>query len=373
MEKTIRVLQVGMSQYYGGTESFIMNQYRKIDRNKVQFDFLNVYNGPLACEDEIKELGGRIYSLDMSRRKGLRQYKKKIDGFFKENGSNFDIVHCNFQSLINIDLLRYAKKYNIEGRIAHAHNAGYGKEPNLLQKLLISLNKINISKYATNYFACSTLAGKWMFGHKKSTIIHNAIDTKEFLYNEKTRDNVRVQYGINKEKVILFVGRLDPQKNPLFLIDIFNEIIKKQKDWKLLLIGDGILRNDVNDLISKYNLHEYVQLLGTRSDVKDFLQAADYFLLPSKFEGLGIVLIEAQSAGLQCFTSKDVVPSDVDITGLVNFVSLNENAMTWANAIMRAEPIERSNQIEAITQAGYDSETNVRILEEIYSSIATKN
>ena len=369
MNKPVRVLQVGMSQYYGGTESFIMNQYRKIDRNKVQFDFLNVYNGPLACEEEIKELGGRIYPLDMSRRRGLSQYKKNLDNFFRENGSKFDVIHCNFQSLINIDLLKYAKKYKIAGRIAHAHNAGYGKEPSILQKLLIALNKINLSKYATNYFACSSLAGKWMFGHKNSTVIHNAIDAKEFLFNQDTRNTIRTQYGINDEKLILFVGRLDPQKNPLFLIDIFKEIIKKQQYWKLFLIGDGVLRTDIEERIEKYELQDKVCLLGSRPDVKYFLQAADCFLLPSKFEGLGIVLIEAQAAGLKCFTSKDVVPSDVDVTGLVKFVSLNQEPSHWADVIIRAETDTRINQYELIKSAGYDSDNSARDLEKKYLSL----
>ena len=369
MNKPVRVLQVGMSQYYGGTESFIMNQYRKIDRNIVQFDFLNVYNGPLACEEEIKELGGRIYSLDMSRRRGLSQYKKKLDNFFRENGSKFDVIHCNFQSLINIDLLKYAKKYKIAGRIAHAHNAGYGKEPSILQKLLIALNKSNLSKYATNYFACSSLAGEWMFGHKNSTVIHNAIAAKEFLFNQDIRNTIRTEYGINVEKLILFVGRLDPQKNPLFLIDIFKEIIKKQQDWKLFLIGDGVLRTDIEERIEKYELQDKVCLLGSRSDVKDFLQAADCFLLPSKYEGLGIVLIEAQAAGLKCFTSKDVVPSDVDITGLVDFISLSNDSSYWANIIMEAEYKERANQFDSIIRAGYDSEMNIQELENKYLSL----
>lgn len=366
MNKPVRVLQVGMSQYYGGTESFIMNQYRKIDRNKVQFDFLNVYNGSLACEEEIKELGGHIYSLDMSRRRGLRQYKKNLDNFFRENGDKFDVIHCNFQSLINIDLLKYAKKYKIAGRIAHAHNAGYGKEPSFLQKLLIMRNKINLSKYATNYFACSSLAGEWMFGHKNSAVIHNAIDAKEFLFNQDTRNTIRAQYGINDEKLILFVGRLDPQKNPLFLIDIFKEIIKKQQDWKLFLIGDGVLRTDIEERIEKYKLQNEVCLLGSRSDVKDFLQAADCFLLPSKFEGLGIVLIEAQAAGLKCFTSKDVVPSNVDVTGLVEFISLNQGPSHWADVITHAEMDTRINQFELIKSAGYDSDSSVKDLEKKY-------
>ena len=337
MNNPIRVLQVGMSQYYGGTESFIMNQYRKINREKIQFDFLNVYNGPLACDEEIKQLGGQIYSLDMSRRKGLKKYRKNLDNFFKENASKFNVIHCNFQSLINIDLLKYAKKYNIPVRIAHSHNSGYGKEPNILQKLLILINKINLKKYATKYFACSMMASEWMFGKRSSTIVHNAIDSFKFLYNQETRVIKRTELGIKDEKIILFVGRLDPQKNPLFLIEVFKEILKREKEWRLFIIGDGEMRTQVEEKILEYNLQSYVQLFGSRNDVGDFLQAADCFLLPSNFEGLGIVLIEAQAAGLKCFTSKGVVPSEVDVTGLVQFISLDKGAAAWADIIMQSD------------------------------------
>lgn len=367
--KPLRILQVGMSPYYGGTESFVMNQYRKINREKIQFDFLNVFSEPIACEDEIRDLGGCIYHLNMSRRKGMKQYHKNLDTFFSECGDKFDIIHCNFQSLINIDLLKYAKKYNIRGRIAHAHNAGYGKEPNLMQRIIITYNKKRISKYATTYFACSSLAGEWMFGRESSTIIKNAINTTEFLYDKEIRNKMRLQYGLNDEKLIVFVGRLDPQKNPIFLIEIFNEIIKKEQNWRLFIIGDGILRADIEARIEQTKLQNSVRLLGSRNDVKKFLQAADCFLLPSKFEGLGIVLIEAQAAGLKCFTSMGVVPNEVDITGLVEFISLEDSALVWANNIIRAEKNKRINQFDAIRQAGYDSDSSIQFIENEYLSL----
>lgn len=373
MQRPIRILQVGMSPYYGGTESFIMNQYRKINRNLVQFDFLNVYKEPIACEDEIRKLGGTIYYLNMSRRNGMREYYKNLNCFFEKNKGKFDVIHCNFQSLINIDLLKYAKKYNIRGRIVHAHNSGYGKKPNIFQKILIINNKKKISKYATTYFACSSLAGEWMFGRKKVKIINNAIDTKKFLYDKEVRNKVRLEYGLHDEKLIIFVGRLDPQKNPIFLINIFNEIIKKEANWKMFIIGDGVLRADIEKLIIKKKLQDNIRMLGSRNDVNIFLQAGDYFLLPSKFEGLGIVLIEAQAAGLQCFTSDTVVPRDVDITGLVDFISLDEDAVIWANKIIHTKERKRCNQFDAIKNAGYDSDTSVKFIENEYLAFKEKS
>lgn len=369
MDKPLRVLQVGMSPYYGGTESFIMSQYRKINREIIQFDFLNVFNEPIACEEEIKSLGGVIYNLNMSRRKGMKQYHRNLRAFFSEHHEKIDIIHCNFQSLINIDLLIYAKKFGIKGRIAHAHNSGYGTEPNFLQKLIIANNKKKLSKCVTTYFACSSLAGKWMFGHNNATVIHNAIDTNKFVFNSDVREKVRSLYGLTDEKLILFVGRLDPQKNPIFLIEIFNEIIKMDSKMKLFIIGDGILRHDVEQEIEKYKLWDSVKLLGTRSDVKDFLQAADSFLLPSKFEGLGIVLIEAQAAGLPCYTSMDVVPSEVNITGLVRFISLEKSSKDWARNILEDTYSERTDQFETVKIMGYDADSSVLFIENKYLSI----
>ena len=365
--KAIRILQVGMSPYYGGTESFIMNQYRKIDRKKIQFDYLNVYKEKIACQDEIESLGGRIYHLDMARRHGIKTYYKTLDKFFTENAREFDGVHCNFQSLINIDILKYAKKYGIRMRIAHAHNSGYGIEPSKKQKLIIALNKLTLGRYATDYFACSSLAAKWMFS-KEAMIVKNAIDSEKYLYSEIVRKEVRGELGLDERYVVIFVGRLDPQKNPIFMLEIFHELKKIKPEAKLLVVGDGILCDALNAKIEDLNIADSVNMLGSRSDVNRLLQAADIFLLPSEFEGLGIVLIEAQTASLTSFTSKDVVPSDVNITGLVNFISLEEDPSLWAKRIVNTHLPERINRFEYIQKAGYDSASNITFLENLYLS-----
>lgn len=364
-DKIIRILQVGMSPYYGGTEAFLMSQYRAIDRTKIQFDFLNVFNEKIACQDEIETLGGIIYYLDMARHHGMRAYYKKLDKFFSENAHKFDIVHCNFQSLINIDMLKYAKKYGIKVRIAHAHNSGYGLEPSKKQKLIIALNRRNIEKYATHYFACSSLAAKWMFG-RNSTIIKNAIDVEKYSYSEMTREEVRNQMGLNDQYVVIFVGRLDPQKNPIFLLEIFSEIKKRRTTAKLLVVGDGVLKNEMIEKIKELGIEESVKMLGTRSDVNRLLQASDVFLLPSKFEGLGIVLIEAQASGLPTFTTKEVVPEEVKITDLLKFISLDASAIHWAEIISKCKIGKRSDQRDMIRKSGYDNSENAVKLMKIY-------
>lgn len=364
-EEPIRILQVGMSPYYGGTEAFIMNQYRKIDREKIQFDFLNVYSTQIACQDEIKELGGKIFNIDMARHHGIRKYYKNLDDFFKKNAKKFYAVHCNYQSLINVDILTYAKKYHIPIRIAHAHNAGYGHQPSFLQKILIAKNRFTIGHTATHYFACSSLAAHWMF-HKEAVIINNAIDTNIFCYSEEIRRDVREDLKLNNCKTLIFVGRLDPQKNPIFTLKIFSFVLKKWNDSVLLIVGDGILRKEMEEKSIQLGIEDKVRFLGNRTDVSNLLQASDIFLLPSLFEGLGIVLVEAQAVGMQTYTSAEVVPKEVKITDLLEFISLNKTAEEWAEIITKNGIRKHKDTKEQICNAGYDNHANAKKLEQIY-------
>jgi len=208
-----------------------------------------------------------------------------------------------------------------------------------------------------------------MFGRSDAKVIHNAIDVSRFVYDPEVRERVRREQGASDDKIALFVGRLDPQKNPVFLLNIFHEIVKREKGWQLWIVGDGVLRDEVEAKIKACGLEAQVHLLGSRSDVNELMQAADIFLLPSKFEGLGIVLIEAQAASLPCITSKDVVPREVDVTGLVEFVSLEEDAAHWAKRVMDICHSDRINRFGQIQEAGYDSAANVRNLEREYDSL----
>lgn len=364
-KKVIRILQVGMSPYYGGTEAFIMSHYRALDRTSVQFDFLNVYSEKIACQDEIEDLGGHIYYLDMARHHGIKQYYCNLDVFFSRNAHRFDGVHCNFQSLINIDILRYAKKYGIRVRIAHAHNSGYGTEPNPIQKMIVAANRLLLPFFATNYCACSPVAAKWMFG-KTAVIVKNAIETERFTYSEEVRIRLRAQLGLQDSFVVIFVGRLDPQKNPLFLLEVLNALKKKRSDVKLLIVGDGILKQSMCEKIREMKLEEDVQMLGSRKNVNELLQAADVFLLPSRFEGLGIALIEAQAAGLPTFASANVVPKDAKITDLLTFLPLTNTSEEWALKILESGYGNRENMKEQIARAGYDAQENAKRLEKMY-------
>ena len=371
----IRILHIGMSPNYGGTEAFLMTLYRNVDRNKIQFDFLNVYDTQIACQDEIIEMGGRIYNLSILRKKSPLTYLYKLNTFFRDIAKKIDAVHIHAQSLVNSELLFFAKINNIKVRIIHAHNAGYGVKPNIIQSLIIRANKYLIKYLATDFFSCSSLAANWMFA-RNARIIKNAIDIEKFKFNDADRTSIRSEYKINKKKLILSVARLDPQKNSLYLIEIFSTLCEIDNDFVLFIAGDGVLKTTISNLIKEKGLEDKVVLLGNRTDINKIMSAADLFLLPSRFEGLGIVLIEAQCNGLPCVCSKDVIPHEVAVTDILSFVSLQDSIHTWKNAIIRTlgkKSIDRLLYANVVREAGYDAEMNSKQIANIYNNLIYEN
>lgn len=370
MSKPIRVLHWGMLGGLGGIETFIMNVYRKIDRNKIQFDFLTTHDGQIAFEDEIIRLGGRVHRVVYSKRESLIKHYLGLEEFFKNNSQHYHVIHMHMNYINFIRPMKLAKKYNIPVRIYHSHNSGHMHLNNTkAQRFQESINRQIISKYATNLLACSNLAGKWMFQGNDFTVLNNGIDTKKFLFNEDIRYKMRNELNVNDKKVIGFIGRLQYQKNPLFVIDIFNEIYKKDVNTVLIMVGLGPLKEELQMKVEQYNLQDSVLFLGSRNDIPDLLQAFDLFLLPSRFEGLGIVLIEAQATGLPCLTSRDVVPKEARVTNLLTYVSLEEKPESWASIALNNISTERKNQRDCIINKNYDIQQTIEQLEKIYLSI----
>lgn len=360
----IRVLHVlgGMNQ--GGTENFLMNLYRNINREKVQFDFLVNRKG--IFDDEIKSLGGKVYYIQALQKVGQFKYVKNLDNFLKEH-TEYKIIHSHLNQVTGI-ILERAKKANIQVRIAHSHNSKSNK--NLIIRIYKKYLQNKILKNATNLWACSELAAKWLYGKEnldKVEIIHNAIDAKKFVYSESTRKRLRKKFNIDDDTFVLGnIARMSYQKNQVFLINIFNEFRKINPKSELLLIGTGPDKQRILDEIKKYDLEKDVIILENRNDINELLQMMDYFVFPSRFEGLGIVLIEAQAAGLRCITSKDVVPLEVAITDLVDFYSLNKTSKEWANEIYKKRIYIRENKLLELKQANYNIEDITRKVENKY-------
>lgn len=358
MGEPIRVLHVVTYMGRGGLETMIMNYYRNMDRSKVQFDFLTHRDERWDYDDEIEQLGGKIYHLPRLNPFSPK-YLKSLDNFFKEH-KEYKIVHCHQDCLSGI-VLKYAKKNGVSFTIAHSHNANQDRNLKYVVKLIA---KKNICKYSDHLFACGKEAGEWMFKTSDFEILNNAIDTKRYIYNEEKSLEVKEKLGITDKFVIGHVGRFRHQKNHSFIIDIFNEVCKKDPNSVLLLVGDGPLEKEIKKKVNNLGLEDKVKFLGARDDVNDLMQGMDVFLLPSLYEGFGIVLIEAQASGLKCVIS-DNIPTDAIITQKVKRLSLDDDISIWKKEIL-SNQYKRKEGIEKVEKSEYDIKSNAKWLENFY-------
>lgn len=363
-EKVIRVLQTGFTSNYGGVESFIMELYRNIDRTKIQFDFLTAHDGKIAFEDEIKALGGNIYRVTYRKKENLIKHYTALYQFFK-NHPEIDAVHMNCCFLNYILPLKMAKKFGIKTRIFHAHNSANMYGENFISKIIAKYNRWKITKIPTNRLACSKEAGDYMFGQNSFQVIENGIDTEKFKYDETKRNKIVKELKIEGKKVIGFCGRLQEQKNPMFVLKVFHELYQKEKNVCLLVVGDGNLKENMLKYIQENDLENAVYFLGLRKDIDQIYNAMDVFFLPSKFEGLGIVLLEAQANGLTCVTSQGI-PDEVCITDLVKRLDLEAPIEIWVNELLRSLKRKPDQKYHTMVRDKYGIHVTVNKMEEIY-------
>ncbi|MDU5920529.1 MAG: glycosyltransferase family 1 protein [Clostridiales bacterium] len=359
MSEPIRVLQVVTYMGRGGLETMLMNYYRNIDRDKVQFDFLTHRDERWDYDDEIESLGGKIYHLPKLN-PFSKSYLNDLDKFFKEH-KEYQIVHCHQDCLSGV-VLKVAKKNGVKFTIAHAHSASQDKN---LKYLIKVLAKKNIKKYSDKMFACGEEAGKWMFETDNFEVLNNAIDTDLYTYNKEKADKVKKEFSIENKFVVGHVGRFNYPKNHKFIIDVFNEVQKVKEDSVLMLVGDGDLRAEIEQKVRDLGLSDKVIFTGVRSDVNDLMQGMDVFLFPSLYEGLGIVLIEAQAAGLKCIIA-DNIPKDGVLADDVTCISLTQSPVVWANEILKNQEYKRTDNKEIIKKANYDIKNNAKKLEQFY-------
>ena len=351
----------------GGVEAVVMNYYRHIDKEKIQFDFICDNDSTNIPYEEIQKLGGWVILVPPYQK--ILSYSKELTKVFKEN--KYKIVHSHINAL-SVFPLRIAKKCGVKVRIAHSHSTSNKKEwkKNIIKNMLRPFSKI----YATDLFACSELAGRWLFGNKafdnkQVTIINNAIDLDKFKYNEEIRNIKRKELNISEHNLVIgHIGRFVEQKNHTFLIDIFNEVVKLNDKAILLLVGQGPLENKIKEKVKLLNLENNVKFLGQRNDVNVLYQTFDIFLLPSLYEGLGMVLIEAQVSGCYCIAS-DEVPKEAKITKVLKFISLNENKKIWAKEIVQNYKKNKEiNIFKEIRKKSFDILLESVKLEKIYSN-----
>ena len=375
MGEPIRVLNIVGLMSPGGIETLIMNLYRNIDRNRVQFDFLTHKGIDGTFDEEIKNLGGRIYKIPQIREGDKTYYCRffeyitALKRFFREH-QEYHIVHGHMTNTA-VFYMPIAKKYGaVTCCIAHSHQTQAtpglsGVLTNILQKPL--------SKIATDYFACSEMAAIWIFPEEaiesgKVKVIRNGVDPKRFYFDGKKRSEIRKKLGIGDCFVIGNVARFKTVKNHAFQIDTFDQYHKIYPNSILMLIGEGELMDTMKEKVKQMELEGCVLFMGLRSDVPDLMQAMDLFFLPSLNEGLPVVAVEVQPMGLPILTSTGV-PEETDITGNVKFLDLNNDLSEWIEAIEDCRKnFNRKDMRGYIHDGGYDITETAKWLEEFYLS-----
>lgn len=368
--KQVRVIYIlGGSMKYGGTEAFIMNYYRHINHDIVQIDF--IYQGEEAgvYDKELVASGSKIFHVPYKSRKPI-EFTKRVADILKKN--NYKIIHSQMDAM-GLWPLAIAKHVRVPVRIAHSHNTSHQTEIKI-KILWNNLAKLLLRKYATDYFACGEKAGIFLFGEKKVksgevVYIHNAIETNKYKYNEYDRKKLREMLGIkDNEFVVGHVGQFRKQKNHKFLLEIYKEILKKRKNSRLVLIGDGELKPSMEQYADKLAIIDRVLFLGARNDIEKMLNVFDVFIFPSLFEGLSVVMIEAQANGLPCIMS-DTIAEETKLTELISSMSLGEAPTVWADKALKIGRREYKDYGSVIKEKGYDIEIEASKLQERYLQI----
>lgn len=359
-KEPIRILQCVSNMDRAGIETMLMNFYRNIDRNVIQFDFLCNKPKPGDYDEEIKKLGGKIYVTPGLNPLKWFKYQKYMKQLFKEH-PEYKIIHCQNESM-GFPALYAAKHANIPVRISHSHNTvtrlDFKWPIKILYKQLLKFE-------ATDYFACGIDAGKYLFG-KKVDVIHNAIDIEKFKYNESTRVKIKNRLDINDKFVIGHVGRFEPQKNHLFLIRMFYEYQKSNEKAILLLIGTGSLEKKVKKMVESLKIVEKVIFLGNIPNVNDYYNIMDVFVLPSLHEGLPVVGVEAQINGLPCIFSNKIT-SEVKIIPSSKFLNISKRSYKdWCEEINKYINKTRIDVSKFIISSGYSISEETKKLEQRY-------
>lgn len=353
MNEPIRVLHCVAGLGRGGYETFIMNVYRHIDRTKVQFDFLYSFDGVFV--EEIKRLGGRVYQIPFITQKGPFVYRKAVRDFLNEH-NEYKIVHSHMDKFSGL-IMECAKEKGIPVRISHSHSIR--NEGGIAFQIVKDYYGKKILPNCTDKMGCSLDAYRWLFGTEEvPQVVCNGIDTEKFTNADTRRQG---------QFTVVHVGRFVPAKNHDFLIDIFRELYHLETASRLVLAGTGDLQDKIRKKVRSLGLEGAVSFLGDCSNVAELLTGADVLCMPSLFEGLPVSLVETQSAGVPCVAS-DRIPKEVDITGTVTFLTLEDSPRKWAEELLKHKQKKKPDNRQKIIDAGYDIRHTALFLQEFYLS-----
>ncbi len=372
MEKYKILILLGNLNRCNGITSYVMNYYEKINKEKFLIDFIITKND---VDEEYRKLiesnDSKIYYIKAPKLKTALKDLVQIKSFLKENLSKYDIFYCH---LINQGYfyLKYAKKMGFKNTILHSHNI-IAREKNILRDFRNQIFRRLISRVSNYYFACSDIAGQAVTRKDgKYTIIKNAIDVDKYTFDIDARHKIRHKLNIDEKYVFVQVGRLAYEKNPQFSVMLINDILKKNVNAMLLFIGEGPEEENLKAMVKNVKLEDKVVFLGVRDDVNKIMSAADALLFPSRFEGFGLVAIEAQTSGLPCYIS-DTVPLDTKILDTAKYISIN-NINDWIETIEKTYDVtKRGDYSNEVMKKGYDINEEVKKLEDSFLKIANNS
>ncbi len=366
MDEPIRILQMIGSLNIGGSQSMIVNLYKKIDREKVQFDFILDHPNELYYKDTVEKLGAKIYEMPTFHGTNAGEIKRVWNEFFKEH-PEYKVLHSHVRSYASL-YIPIAKKNGVR-TIVHSHSTSNGKGISSIVKRFMQYPLRNQADF---FMGCSKEAGEWLFGKKvvnsdRYFMLQNAIDVEAYRFNDTIRVKYRSELGLKDELTFIHVGRFHPAKNHEFLLNLFAEIRKRNDNTKLILVGDGDLRPEIERQISDLQLGSSVILTGSRSDVPNLLQAADCFLFPSNWEGLPVTVVEAQASGIPCLIS-DHITKDVNVSPLVRYLPIDNGVENWVNALDEVD-YSRQNVLDLIKKARFDISSTAAWLQKFYQGL----
>lgn len=361
----IKILHINSSiSTNSGVMSVIMNYYRHINTREVQFDFMYYIENQNDYKEEIKNYGGNYYLIETP--KHLLKFKKDLDLFLKRHQGEYKIVHLHDIFLARF-IYRILKNNGIDQLIVHCHSAKWSSHffSGLRNRILCR----HIDHYADQFFACSHAAGSFVYDKNvKYTVINNAIDIEKFQYVKEIRNQLREKMNLTDKIVIGHVGRFSIEKNHSFLIQIFKEVLNVEKNAVLLLIGEGELKKEMETMVKELKIEDKVIFLGNRKDVYLFYQVMDVFVLPSLYEGLPLVGVEAQISGLRCIMSNNVT-QEVCLTD-VSFLDLADNMDLWVKKIIEKSYEQRiDNSAEIVREKGFSITDEALKLQEKYKNM----
>ncbi|GIN73225.1 putative glycosyltransferase EpsF [Bacillus sp. J14TS2] len=358
-----RILHVVSAMGRGGTESLIMNIYRNIDHANIQFDFIT--HRQADYDEEIRSLGGELFYIPSLGEIGPIKYIRKLRDIMSHHPYIAIHAHTDYQSGIPAFA---AKICGIKKRICHSHSNNWPKQGVLKEKLMLKILQLFIKFFATNLCSCSEEAAAFLFGprnHNKVKILKNGINLCEYINKDGwNRKSVLKELNLADDAVLLgHVGRFSESKNHLFLLKVLKTLVEEDDRFVAVLVGDGPLRASIEEEAQRQGMVERIRFLGVRADIPRLMNAFDAFFFPSSFEGFGIVMIEAQSAGTPCIASASV-PKETDMgLGLVKYISLHESIEIWTKEIQSSLLMPRLSNIEIIEnikKLGFHIQDNIQ-------------